>query len=245
MHKWIYLFLIVSLPHVLLAGGKSKAIPANIVYDPQNCIQNAITAAKTARLLQVETDQLAQQFKTYEKMLEDGASLPSCSWTHMASSFLNLRRVVKQSEELAHHMQNLDAIFSQNEEGNFFEIYNNWLDLAMTSQKQSLEEAGIDLETLGEEQEMIEELHRLSKSAKGKRQAIEIGNAIANHHLHQLTQLRLLMTRQMEAQNTYFAYQLKKEEQEQMILREHIENLDSSPKDYRDKGLSLIPTFYP
>ncbi len=92
--------------------------------------------------------------------------------------------------------------------------YNNWSAQNIESARTALEVAGIQNESLIDEDWNLNELYFSSATAEGNLAAVQAGNAIAREEVQSLHRLRQLMMTDLQLQANYIAAQQDKEDME-------------------------------
>jgi P-type conjugative transfer protein TrbJ len=190
----------------------NKNINAFIVYDPTNWLQNATTAANTAQELVKQTQQLEialKEIKNYDGNIGQ--------WANIQNLLQQLGEEVQQGQALSYMMPNLDSQFKQTFPGysatlNYQKSYLSWSQTALDTMRSTLESAGMQAREFGNEQTSLNQLAALSQSAQGRMQALQVSNMIATQEVSHLQKLRQLVIDQVNAQNTYAAFQIQKDQ---------------------------------
>jgi P-type conjugative transfer protein TrbJ len=200
-------FLLITMLSVFLF----KNADAMFVYDPTNWVQNAATAANTAKQLANEAQQI--QFVLKDMQNYKGGT---GEWANIQSMLLQLGDEVQQGQALAYSMKDLDGQFSKKFPGyvpqqDYQQSYSSWSKTTMDTLRSTLESAGMQANQFGNEQSRLNQLASLSQSAQGRMQALQVGNMIAAEQVTQTQKLRQLVITQVNAENTYASYQVQKE----------------------------------
>lgn len=183
-----------------------------IVYDPTNWFQNSITAANTAKQLVNEAEQLQIALKDIKNY--DGNR---GQWANIQNLLQQLGSEVQQGQALSYSIQNLDGQFKQTYPGfasseNYLEDYKTWSQTSMDTLRGTLGSAGLQANQFSGEQTTMNQLASLSQTAEGRMQALQVGNMVSLQEVAQLQKLRQLVIAQMNAQNTYAAYEIQKDQ---------------------------------
>jgi len=189
-----------------------------IVFDPNNYVENAITALKTTAMLVQEIKQVEQEIMNLEKYL-DG------SFQDLLPVLERLHEVIGRGNALAYSMEDLDGVFREKYPGyepaeDWNEKYNDWTETTLDTLRGALNAAKIQSEDLLDEQAFISELEALSNTAIGRDQVLQAGNMIASAEVKQLMKLRELVMTQVNSQNVYLANEANKEAQRNAKLKE-------------------------
>ena len=147
-------------------------------------------------------------------------------------------------------MQNLDSEFKNRYPGykattNYSQAYQTWSQTTLDTIRGSLDSVGLQSSDFDTESSLVDQLNTLSKTSSGRMQALQTGNMIASQQVSQMQKLRQLVMAQTNAQNTYMAYKVQKEQSSEASLEKMIENGDTqvpNPADYKGFGADDSPT---
>jgi P-type conjugative transfer protein TrbJ len=207
-NKLIKFFIaVVFLNFLFLLDAK-----AFVVYDPTNWIQNAATAANTAKQLAKQSQELEialKEIKNYDGSVG--------RWANIQNLLQELGNEIEQGESLAYGMPFLDSRFKQKYPGyvesqNYQKAYAMWSQTALDTMRATLESVGMQASQFSSEQSALDELSILSHSAQGRMQALQVGNMLATQQIAQLQKLRQLVMVQVNAENTFASYQIQKDQ---------------------------------
>jgi P-type conjugative transfer protein TrbJ len=205
----------MRLPNTILLVALSlfclDRVHAFVVLDPTNLIQNTATAINTAKELVIETEELKLQLKDMENYQGEIGQ-----WANIQNVLLELSNKIAQGQALAYQMQDLDQQYKIRFPGyvapdNYEYSYQRWTATTHDTLLNTMESAGMQVSHFQQEQEAINQLAHLSQTAKGRMQAVQVGNMLATQEISQLQALRQLVATQINAQNTYAAYQTQKD----------------------------------
>jgi P-type conjugative transfer protein TrbJ len=238
--KHIFGITIIILQFSLIAK-------AFIVYDPSNWIQNSAIAANTAQQLVKQTQELQvalREIKNY-----NGSS---GQWANIQNLLQQLAGKIQQGQALAYSMPNFDNEFKQKYPGyvaseDYQKSYSIWSQTGLDTLRSTLASVGMQASQFGNEQAAITQLSVLSQSADGRMQALQVGNMIATQQVAQLQKLRQLIMAQVNAQNTFSAYQIQKEQSVEASASSWIGSGDTSFPLYgsgHEATLKEIPPIY-
>jgi P-type conjugative transfer protein TrbJ len=102
--------------------------------------------------------------------------------------------------------------------------YELWTRTTMDTLRGTLNSARLHADSFVTVQGRLQALQRMSDSAEGRMQALQVGNMMAAEQLQQLVQLRQLILAQMNAQNVYMAQQVNRDSQRAATQNEWIRN---------------------
>ncbi len=184
---------------------------AFIFIDPSNLVQNTATAVNTASQLVIQSQQLQAELKDIENYKGNTGQ-----WANTQNLLYQLANQVQQGQALAYQMQDLDTQYRSRFPGyvapqNYQQSYRDWAQTTHDTLLSTLASAGMQVDQFHHEQDSLNQLAHLSQTAQGRMQAIQVGNMLATQQVSQLQGLRQLVATQINAQNTYAAYQTQKD----------------------------------
>lgn len=184
---------------------------AFIFVDPTNLVQNTATAINTANQVATQAKQLQAELKDMQNYNGNIGQ-----WANAQNFLYQLANQVEQGQALAYHMQNLDSQYRSKFPGyvaptDYQHAYRDWSQTTHDTLLSTLASAGMQAEQFHTEQSQLNQLATLSRTATGRMQAVQVGNMIATQQVSQLQALRQLIITQINAQNTYAAYQTQKD----------------------------------
>lgn len=161
----------------------------------------------------------ATQLQQYQNMITNTLNIPNQIWGQITNDLMGVANVVKQGQALAYSATNIGSQFEATFKGyqfpagfNYKTEYKKWSNATLDSLKGALEAAGLQAQQFATEEGVLQQLRRMSSSALGQMQAIQVGAQIAEQQVQQLQKLRQLMMLQIQSQNTYLAAQQNKED---------------------------------
>lgn len=160
-------------------------------------------------------EQVQNQLKMYENMLQNTARLPDHMWGQVESDLTQLRDVVNQGQGIAFSMGNADDVLQQrfksyadlrqnlpNKES-FSSAYQNWSDTNRDTIASTLSAASLTADQFDTEESTMEKLRGMSDSADGQMKALQVGHQIAAQQVAQMQKLRGLVSQQMTMMGTW------------------------------------------
>lgn len=204
------------------------AQPANaffgsgVVYDPthtaQTIAEGAKRAAEAARELQVEINQ-------YQQMVRDGLALADPVFKPFGDTIRGIHSVYMQGQSLMYRAQNVDSMFGMNYPNYYTWLgtmgqgrsmtasmqdrYSKWSDKGYENTRSAMMAAGLQVDGMTKEHEMLEMLVSQSNKAGGQMQAMQAANQIAANQAQQLQDLRLLIAQQTNLHANYMAHEIE------------------------------------
>ncbi len=161
-------------------------------------------------------EQIQNQLKIYENMLQNTAQLPVHVWGQIESDLNQLRSIVDQGQGIAFSMGNADDVLKQrfksyadfqttlpNRE-NFSTTYQAWSDMNRDTIASTLKAASLTADQFDSEENTMSSLRTMSDSADGQMKALQIGHEIAAQQVAQMQKLRGLVSQQMTMMGTWF-----------------------------------------
>jgi P-type conjugative transfer protein TrbJ len=160
-------------------------------------------------------EQIQNQLKMYENMLQNTAQLPEHIWGQVERDLEQLRDVVNQGQGIAFSMGNADDVLRQrfksyadlrenlpNRES-FSSAYQSWSDTNRDTIAGTLSAASLTADQFDTEESTMEKLRGMSESSDGQMKALQVGHKIAAQQVEQMQKLRGLVSQQMTMTGTW------------------------------------------
>jgi P-type conjugative transfer protein TrbJ len=160
-------------------------------------------------------EQIQNQLKIYENMLQNTAQLPDHIWGQVEGDLSRLRRIVEQGQGISFSMANADDVLKQrfrsyadlktnlpNAES-FSSSYQSWSDTNRDTISGTLKAASLTSDQFDSEEDTMSSLRGMSESADGQMKALQVGHQIAAQQVAQMQKLRGLVSQQMTMMGTW------------------------------------------
>jgi P-type conjugative transfer protein TrbJ len=225
--RWALLPAGLVLTLVAPAAGQMQVI------DLANLVQNTRTALQMVESVLKQVELIRNQMTQIENMVQNTNRLAGLWDAEARPRLQRLGQIIEQEQAIAYQMAGIDAEFRRRFPGyrpvtDWAKEYELWTRTAMDTLRGTLNTARLHAENFATEQGRIEALQRMSDSAAGRMQALQVGNMMAAEQLQQLVQLRQLILAQMNAQNVYMATQVNRDAQEAATVSEWVRNGNST-----------------
>ncbi|WP_065091840.1 P-type conjugative transfer protein TrbJ [Rhizobium leucaenae] len=160
-------------------------------------------------------EQIQNQLKIYDNMLQNTAQLPKHIWGEVERDLSELRGVVDEGQSIAFSMANADDVLQQRFKSyanfktnlpkgeNFSSTYQSWSDTNRDTIAGTLRAASLTADQFDTEEGTMDELRSMSQSADGQMKALQVGHQIATQQVSQLQKLRGLVSQQMTLMGTW------------------------------------------
>jgi type IV secretion system protein TrbJ len=161
------------------------------------------------------TEQIQNQLKIYENMLQNTARLPDHIWGQVERDLDQLRDIVNQGRGIAFSMGNADDVLQQrfksyadlkenlpNKES-FSSAYQTWSDTNRDTIAGTLKAASLTANQFETEESTMKELRGMSENADGQMKALQVGHQIAAQQVGQMQKLRGLVSQQTTMMGTW------------------------------------------
>ena len=160
-------------------------------------------------------EQIQNQLKIYENMLQNTAQLPSHIWGQVESDLNRLRSLAAQGQGIAFSMSNADDMLKQRfqsyaafrtnlpDGASFSSTYQNWSTTNRDTIAGTLKAAGLTAEQFSSEESTMSSLRSMSESADGQMKALQVGHEIAAQQVAQMQKLRGLVSQQTTMMGTW------------------------------------------
>lgn len=160
-------------------------------------------------------EQIQNQLKIYENMLQNTAQLPNHIWGQVEGDLNRLRSIVDQGQSISFSMGNADDVLQQrfksyadlkttlpNSES-FANTYQSWSDTNRDTIGSTLKAASLTADQFGTEEGTMSSLRSMSESADGQMKGLQVGHQIAAQQVSQMQKLRGLVSQQMTMMGTW------------------------------------------
>ncbi|RUV84306.1 P-type conjugative transfer protein TrbJ [Mesorhizobium sp.] len=160
-------------------------------------------------------EQIQNQLKIYENMLQNTAQLPSHIWGQVENDLNRLRSLAAQGQGIAFSMSNADEVLKQRfqsyadfktrlpDGASFSSTYQNWSTTNRDTIAGTLKAAGLTAEQFSSEESTMDSLRSMSESADGQMKALQVGHEIAAQQVAQMQKLRGLVSQQTTMMGTW------------------------------------------
>jgi P-type conjugative transfer protein TrbJ len=164
-------------------------------------------------------EQIQNQLKIYENMLQNTARLPSHVWGNVESDLNKLRSIVAEGQGIAFSMSNADELLKQRfksyaelmtdlpDNESLSRSYQSWSDTNHDTIAGTLRAASLTSDQFDSEEDTMSKLRSMSQSADGQMKALQIGHEIAAQEVAQMQKLRGLVSQQMTMMGTWLQAQ--------------------------------------
>lgn len=161
-------------------------------------------------------EQIQNQLKIYENMLQNTLQLPDHVWGQAEADLRRLQQLVSQGQGIAFSMGNIDDVLKQRfqsyaefrtglENGeSFSDSYQSWSDTNRDTIAATLRAAGLTSEQFSTEEGTMAQLRTASETAVGQMQALQVGHEIAAQQVEQAQKLRGLVAQQIAMTATWY-----------------------------------------
>jgi P-type conjugative transfer protein TrbJ len=154
-------------------------------------------------------EQIQNQLKIYENMLQNTAELPDHVWGEVESDLNQLRSIVEQGQSISFSMGNADDVLQQRfksyahlktnlpDNQTFSTTYQSWSDTNRDTIAGTLKAASLTADQFDSEEGTMSSLRSMSESADGQVKALQVGHELAAQQIAQMQKLRGLVSQQM------------------------------------------------
>ena len=160
-------------------------------------------------------EQIQNQLKMYENMLQNTARLPDHIWGQVEKDLDRLRDIVGKGDGIAFSMGNADDVLQQRfksyadlkenlpDKESFSTAYQKWSDTNRDTIAGTLSAASLTADQFDTEESTMKKLRGMSESADGQMKALQVGHQIAAQQVDQMQKLRGLVSQQMTMMGTW------------------------------------------
>jgi len=156
--------------------------------------------------------QYANELKMYLDMVQNTLSLPQQIWGNITEDLSGLASVVRKGQALAYSMSNLDTEFKNRFKNygeflkkeytgvNFSADYKSWNQTQSDGILGALSAANLQADQFATEESTLKQLQVMSKSAVGRKQALQVGAQIAMQQVQHHTERSTSWLQQFQSQ---------------------------------------------
>ncbi|NKM00948.1 P-type conjugative transfer protein TrbJ [Rhizobium leguminosarum] len=160
-------------------------------------------------------EQIQNQLKIYENMLQNTTQLPDHVWGQVESDLDQLRSIVDQGQGIAFSMGKADDVLQQRfhsyadlktnlpDNATFSSTYQSWSNTNRDTIASSLKAASLTAVQFDSEEDTMSSLRSMSETADGQMKALQVGHEIAAQQVAQMQKLRGLVSQQMTMMGTW------------------------------------------
>jgi len=199
----------------------------SIVFDPNNYVQNVLTAARALQQINNQITSLQNQAQMLINQAKNLANLPYSSLQQLQSSIQRTQQLLAQAQRIAYDVQQIDRAFSTNyapatgSQSNQVLIANaqsRWQNSVAALQDSLRVQAGV-VGNLDTNRTQMSALVTSSQSATGGLAAMQAGNQLLALQAQQLADLTAAVAAQGRAQTLQAAQQAAAQDQAREQLR--------------------------
>lgn len=212
---------------VLSLGVTAPARAQWIVFDPNNYVQNVLTAARTLQQINNQITSLQNEAQMLINQTKNLASLPYSSLQQLQSSIQRTQQLLAQAQRVAYDVQQIDRAFStsygpvtssQPNQLLMANAQSRWQNSVAALQDALRVQAGV-VGNLDTNRVQTSALVTSSQSASGALQATQAGNQILALQAQQLADLTAAVAAQSRAQSLEAAQRAAAQDQGREQLR--------------------------
>jgi P-type conjugative transfer protein TrbJ len=198
-----------------------------IVFDPNNYVQNVLTAARELQQINNQITSLQNEAQMLINQAKNLASLPYSSLQQLQSSIQRTQQLLAQAQRIAYDVQQIDRAFSssyapatsnQSSQALIRNAQSRWQNSYAATQDALRVQAGI-VGNLDTNRIQTSALVTSSQAASGGLQATQAGNQILALNAQQLADLTAVVTAQGRAQSLEAAQRASAQDQGREQLR--------------------------
>ena len=199
----------------------------SIVFDPNNYVQNVLTAARTLQQINNQITSLQNQAQMLINQAKNLASLPYSSLQQLQSSIQRTQQLLAQAQRIAYDVQQIDRAFStnyapasgsQSSQVLIANAQSRWQNSVAALQDTLRVQAGV-VGNLDTNRIQTSALVTSSQVASGALQATQAGNQILALQAQQLADLTATVAAQGRAQSLEAAQRATAQDQGREQLR--------------------------
>ena len=211
----------------LLVGFATPSWAQVVVFDPNNYVQNLLTAARALQQINNQISSLQNQAQMLINQARNLASLPYSSLHQLQASIQRTQQLLNQAQRIAYDVQKIDNAFSTTyataSSGTSSQVLVSnaqarWQTSVAALQDALRVQAGV-VANLDTNRTQMSALVTSSQSATGALQATQAGNQLIALQAQQLADLTAIVAAQGRAQNPEAAQRTLAQDQGREQLR--------------------------
>jgi P-type conjugative transfer protein TrbJ len=219
--------LLAAASGVILVLGFAMPARALIVFDPNNYVQNVLTAARELEQINNQITSLQNEAQMLINQARNLANLPYSSLQQLQSSIQRTQQLLAHAQRIAYDVQQIDRAFStsyapatgsQSSQVLVTSAQSRWQNTYAATQDALRVQAGI-VGNLDTNRIQTSALVVSSQGASGALQATQAGNQILALNAQQLADLTAVVTAQGRAQSLEAAQRAAAQDQGREQLR--------------------------
>ncbi|MCP2218441.1 P-type conjugative transfer protein TrbJ [Bradyrhizobium elkanii] len=219
--------LLAAAGTVALILGATMPARALIVFDPNNYVQNVLTAARELQQINNQITSLQNEAQILINQAKNLTNLPYSSLQQLQSSIQRTQQLLAQAQRIAYDVQQIDHAFStsyapatssQSDQLLIANAQSRWQNSYAATQDALRVQVGI-VSNLDTNRVQTSALVSSSQGAIGALQATQAGNQILALNAQQLADLTSVVTAQGRAQSLEAAQRVAAQDQGREQLR--------------------------
>lgn len=219
--------LLAAAGTVALVLGVAVPARALIVFDPNNYVQNVLTAARELQQINNQITSLQNESQMLINQAKNLANLPYSSLQQLQSSIQRTQQLLAQAQRIAYDVQQIDRAFStsyapvngsQSNQALITNAQSRWQNSVAALQDALRVQAGV-VGNLDTNRIQTSALVTSSQGASGALQATQAGNQILALQAQQLADLTATVAAQGRAQSLEAAQRAAAQDQGREQLR--------------------------
>lgn len=231
---------IVAVSLLVTAPGRAQWI----VFDPNNYVQNVLTAARELQQINNQITSLQNEAQMLSNQAKNLASLPYSSLQQLQSSIQRTQQLLSQAQRIAYDVQQIDRAFatsygpatsSQSDSALIASAQSRWQNSVAAFQDALRVQAGV-VGNLDANRIQTSALVGSSQGASGALQATQAGNQILALQAQQLADLTATVAAQGRAQSLESARRAAAQDQ----AREQLRRFLTSGQGYQSSNVQMF-----
>ncbi|MGY8632683.1 P-type conjugative transfer protein TrbJ [Bradyrhizobium sp. 14AA] len=231
----------------IVAASLLAAVPSRaqwIVFDPNNYVQNVLTAARELQQINNQITSLQNEAQMLINQAKNLASLPYSSLQQLQSSIQRTQQLLSQAQRIGYDVQQIDRAFatsygpatsSQSDSALIAGAQSRWQDSVVGFQDALRVQAGV-VGNLDTNRIQTSALVSSSQGASGALQATQAGNQILALQAQQLADLTAAVAAQGRAQSLESARRAAAQDQGREQLRRFL----TSGQGYQSSNVQMF-----
>lgn len=215
--------LMLSITTGLVLYSRPSPAPAVVCTNCATLTQQAMQLAKEVQTAMNTYDTMRTVMDQYQDMLTQAKDLPNSIFESLQSDLRRIERLYQEGQSIAYTMANIEQQFRKDypdyekylgkvtTSKYYPQQYRDWAKAGFDNARIAIQAAGINVNSMADEDTLLDSLVQRSANAEGRMQAIQAGNEIAAQQVQQMQKLREMMATSITLQSNYYAQQTQQQ----------------------------------
>ena len=215
--------LMLAITSGLVLYSRPSPAPAVVCTNCATLTQQAMQLAKEVQTAMNTYDTMTTVMDQYQDMLTQAKDLPNSIFESLQSDLRRIEQLYQQGQSIAYTMANVEQQFRKDypdyekylnkvtTSKYYPQQYRDWAKAGFDNARIAIQAAGINVNSMADEDTLLDNLVQRSANAEGRMQAIQAGNEIAAQQVQQMQKLREMIATSITLQSNYYAQQTQRQ----------------------------------